>query len=189
MAAIAPTNVFPIAYLIRHPVAVALSEVRAQQADKLPTKRQEILAQLLRDSRPDLSKKFADRIDGMSLFERNIMLWRLDTERVPAKLMDDGKIHLVIYETLCLNMLRETETLLAHFDLDMHEQVRMFIEQLESGDKDAKGMFSVHKQPKETAFRWQKNVTSEQLAQAAEILEGSHTFAWGVDRGDWPAFV
>jgi len=170
-----------VVYLVRHPVGVCSSELRGQLAGKMPTGRQEVLTEFLRDHRPDLLEEYQARIPEMSLLEKNAVLWRNDVELGlrAAKLSD--RCLVVIYEEVCKEPERFDE-IFAHFGMSTHEATREFIGSLAKMHRtptSGQDMFSVMKNPAETAIRWRSQVPAEDQSKVMSLVADSEAFSVG----------
>lgn len=182
LAALAAT---PCLYLVRHPVATCLSVLRGQQAGRMPTGRQGVLGQMLEDHRPDLLERYGPDVDSLSLFEKNLLLWRMDVDRAFEAERENPSVRFVVYETLCRNLHAETERVLSHFGLSMDPQVTSYLDSLSSVSAGSRRMFSVRKNPASTADAWMQRVTDTQQQQAARLLDGHELVERLVSEGVW----
>jgi hypothetical protein len=173
----------PIVYLIRHPVAVADSSLRGQEKGVMPTGRQDVLSDILRDCAADLSLRFGDRVQHMSLLERNALLWRMDVERALATGLAAGPRFLpVVYEQVCRDPLAQFRTVFAHFGLEVPEQTAAFLDSLLAIDQkrsEHSSFFSVVRNPALTAERWRKSVAPDQVDEVMAIVGDSAAYAYG----------
>mgnify|MGYP006433979169 CR=1 FL=1 len=182
LAALATT---PCVYLVRHPIATCLSELRGQQAGKMSTGRQSVLRQILQDHRPDLLERFAADVGRLSQFEKNLLLWRMDVDRAIDCEREHPCVSFVVYETLCHNLHAEAERVLSHLGLNMDPQVTSYLSSLLSVAAGSRRMFGVRKNPAATADAWTQRVSDEQRQQAARLLEGHDLVERLIEEGTW----
>jgi hypothetical protein len=173
----------PVIYLVRHPVAVSDSSARGQERGVMPTGRQEVLVDILRDNANELSLKFGGRVPHMSLLERNALLWRMDVERALRAGMAAGSRFLpILYEQACREPLKQFTRVFAHFGLDVPDQTAAFLQSLLSIDQERSehsSFFSVARNPALTADRWRKTVPQADVDMVMAIVGDSDAYAFG----------
>lgn len=177
MVNLARRTSMPLVYILRHPVAVCASEVRAQAAGKLPTGRQRNMAEVLGKWRPDLLDRYADVLDHLSLIERNALLWRMEVETALDTALASDTVLTITYEALATDPLGVLGTVLDHFGLTLPEQTAEFVASLEDTESSAE-MFSVRKNPAEVAGRWRSEVSASDQQAVLGIVQDSPAFAW-----------
>lgn len=177
MANLARRTSMPIVYIVRHPVAVCASELRAQAAGKLPTGRQRHMAEVLGKWRPDLLEEYAERLEKLSLIERNALLWRMEVETGLRAGLASDTVLTITYEALAMDPLGVLGTVLEHFGLVLPEQTAAFVTSLEDTESSSE-MFSVRKNPTEIADRWRSEVGEADQNAVLDIVRDSPAFAW-----------
>jgi hypothetical protein len=175
----------PCVYLIRHPIAVAMSELRAQEAGKMSVGRQGVIDAMLADHRPDLLERYEAKPSTLTLFEKNLLLWRMDTDRAWVSLQQRSNLHLVAYESLCKNLEAEANRLFGFLDLSMHTDVLAYLDSMTSITVENQSKFSVKKNPQHTCNRWTQHVKAVQLQNARTIIEDSPFYVRYVEEGVW----
>jgi hypothetical protein len=183
-----------VAYLVRHPAAVAASQLRGQKAKVMTSGGDEKVLTLLRSLSPELAKEYEPRLSTMSDLEKNALLWRAEVEYGLAAMRDHPSAKLVIYEALCTQPKAVTQGLFDHFGLELHPQTERFIDQSTNADQAARwssgeavidDYFSVFRNALESMNKWQRDLSDEEKRQIRDIVEGSPAYQQCREMGYW----
>ncbi len=153
----------PIVFLMRHPCAVAISQIRLQWF------KDDYLANFLNQPKlvEDFLFPFKEHIENAKTeFEIAIFAWCIENY-VPLKQLQSGEVHVIFYENFCIDIENEIAKLFGFL----------------GNDYLLKDVLEIAKRPSSLALKhsaiitgknlingWKQNVTVEQLERAMEIL-------------------
>lgn len=153
----------PIILLMRHPCAVANSQVKKNMGINF----EEIFAQ--QDLLEDFLNPFKKEIDrAQNDFEKHIFLWCIENY-VPLKQFEEGEIHLAFYENFCLKPEQEISRLFSFLDKGYHQSIFKALEK-PSATGSASDLPPDKRDLNVRVNGWRKSVTSQQFERAMEIL-------------------
>ena len=185
----------PMVYLMRHPCAVVWSTVKGQKDSIMSTGRQNVLHDLLSRHDPILANRYLNRLETLSVCEKQALLWRIDVERAVKGCQAHQQGLLVIYEQLAESPLEVSQKVFNHFGLEMSPQSVSFIEEstsgqslllrLKRGEIWMNSYFSVFRDPKVASNSWKDEMPRESREQVMEVVRDSKAFEFGATQGLW----
>lgn len=185
----------PIVYLVRHPCATVLSEVRGQQRGQMPSTRQRNLGKILRESAPELAERYEDVIDGNDAVRREALLWRFEVESCVPHVRQSARGMVLTYEQLADDTHRQVRGLLGHFGLPFAEQTERFVDLLlgigakthAAPRKTGWGSkyFSIYRNPRQEKDAWMSKISTEDREKIEKIVGDSEAVAYCARLGRW----
>jgi hypothetical protein len=184
----------PIVYLLRHPCATVLSEVRRQLQGKAGF-RQTNLRALLMEHGPSLVEQFPEVVRGSDVVGRTALLWRCEVETC-INLMRRSTTGLIMtYEQLAEDAHSWAPDILSHLGIEFAEQTRRFIDSLYdlSVHKPAghrrtgwgKKYYSVYRNPREEKDSWKTKISTDDRGKIERIVQGSPAIEYCATLGHW----
>ena len=184
----------PVVYLVRHPCATVLSEVRGLDRRRQPP-REARLREFLLEHSPSLIDRFPEVVSGRDVVSRTALLWRCEVEICASLVGSSPRGLLITYEQLAGDAYSQSGRLLAHLGLSYGEETRQYLDSLHGVRKDATGgprrtgwgnkHFSVYRNPKEEKDAWKKRIPSETRSKIEAVLEGSAPIERLAALGGW----
>ncbi|MEM7031752.1 MAG: sulfotransferase [Chloroflexota bacterium] len=152
----------PNILMLRHPCAVARSQLR--RTEWKPSLKDEFLAQdtLVDDFLHPFVKHIEQAKPG---FETFVFRWCIQNY-VPLKQFKPGEIHLIFYEDLCNEPKAEIDRLFKYMGRDYDETVYQNIRKPSPVSREESAIMSGGS----LIDGWRKQITSDQIAQAVDIL-------------------
>ena len=150
----------PIVLLLRHPCAVAQSKMRLGWDTHLDDflSQEELMADYLHPF-----KKVMEA--ARDSFEKHIMMWCVENY-VPLRQFSDDEMHVVFYETLCLDPEHTLMDLMAFIDRSFSEEVLEIIGMPSALSRESSAIVSGDN----LTDGWRDHVTDEQIARTIDIL-------------------
>ena len=152
----------PIILLLRHPCAVALSQIKNKFINDLNDflNAEELVK--------DFLQPFVDRIkSAQNEFEKSIYLWCIQNY-VPLKQFKEGKIHVAFYENFCNKPEFEISRLFSFLNLKYDDRV---YEQLKRASRTAWEGKQVIISGNHTINGWKKELSDHEIKKALNILK------------------
>jgi hypothetical protein len=150
----------PIVLLLRHPCAVAVSKMKLKWEVPLDA----FLEQ--EELKEDFLAPFLDDIvRAETVFERHIFLWCIENY-VPLRQFERDAIHLMFYENLCTDPLREIEVLFRFLGKRFDERVLL---KFRRPSCQVRADSAVVTGDSLTEV-WKRHVTTEEVRRAIDIL-------------------
>jgi hypothetical protein len=168
-----------ILFIIRHPCAVALSEINKNTPverviDEI-LKQPDLIEDHLKAYVPVLEKaKTPYEIYGAVWAARN----RVIADLIPK--YPEWKI--AYYEDLCIDPGRSFRDLFDHFNLDWTDKVQKYINR--STNKEKPGAFSTYRVTKNQINKWKKKLTPDEINQVRNFVEPFNLPFYNMD-SDW----
>jgi len=161
----------PIILLMRHPCAVASSQLRHKH--RVPSLKQEFLSQeeLMEDFLNPFRKEI-EKAQRQTDFEKRIFRWCIQNY-VPLKQFKRGEIHLAFYENFCEKPRSEIDRLFSFLGKSYDEAVFAKLRKPSPQSRADSAIISGGS----LIDSWRKHVTDEQIRRAVEILS-----LFGLDR-------
>jgi hypothetical protein len=164
----------PVVMIIRHPCAVALSQLRilgaASDSDERVDALQRQHDRLMADAalHTDFLAPFKESVAAISNpFEQAIVAWCIQN-LVPLRQLPSGTAHIAFYESLCQEPEREFTSLFAHLGRDFDAAILARVTTPSSTSFGQDGVAS----PGAAWHRpWRHKLSAAQLARAQEIAE------------------
>ena len=185
----------PIAYVIRHPCATVISEVRGQQRGNMPSTRQRNLGKILRENAPAMADRFEEVLSGTDAVRREALLWRFEVESCVPLVRQSSRGMVMTYEQLADDTHGETTRLLGHFGLRFAEQTKQFVDMLLAIGATSPGArrwtgwgdkyFSIYRNPQQEKDAWKSKISSDDRRKIEEIVEDSDAVAYCATLGRW----
>lgn len=150
----------PIILLLRHPCAVACSKLKLNWDTHLEEylSQEELIEDYLFPVKKEIEKAKSD-------FEKHIFLWCIENY-VPLKQFNEGEIHLVFYENLCINPEREIKKLFSFLNKKYNDGAIDNINNPSSLSRSDSAIVT----GESLIDMWRKYVSKEQIIKAEEIL-------------------
>lgn len=153
----------PIVFVLRHPCAVAASQLRTPRGKTVPIEEQLEQSKLVEDH----LAPFLDTMTGREdLFERQIVWWCMENY-VPLRQLESGDAHVVFYETMCTQPEGELESLFGFLGLKLDEGVWKQFRRPSS----MSGGWSAIRHGQDLIESWRKRVSESQVKEAVRIIE------------------
>ncbi len=183
----------PLVYIVRHPCGNLLSITKGQKAGLMPTERRELLDPLLKSLTPDLHEQFRNRLPGLTILEKETLLWRASVEHCCRNVMKSKHALLVFYENLCKDPVGVTQEVMDCFGLGLDDKVRHFLEGAATSSNAHVGgrvgfsrqYFSVNKNSQTVAYRWRTELTEDQKSSIMDIVGDSFVWRLGQKEAGW----
>jgi hypothetical protein len=184
----------PVVYLVRHPCATVLSEIRGQGHERNPA-RQRRLRELLLEHAPEYVELFPDVVAGSDVASRTALLWRCEVEACANVIRSSARGMLLTYEQLAADAYRQSERMFGHLGLEFGDATRRYLDELH-GERTAasKGRrrtgwgrkyFSVYRNPKEEKDSWKRRITVDEQRKIEAIVRGSPAIEHLASLGGW----
>lgn len=158
----------PIVLLLRHPCAVAKSQLRGKHWD---ADLDLFLSQ--EDLMEDFLAPFAHHLEGaQSDFERHVFRWCIQNY-VPLKQFKQGEIHLAFYENFCETPEQEIDRLFAFLGRGYDDAVFSKLQKPSPVTRQDSAVVS----GSSLIDSWREQISAEQIERAVEILS-----LFGLDR-------
>ena len=184
----------PVVYLVRHPCATILSEIRGQGHERNPA-RQRRLRELLLEHAPSYLERFPEIVSGSDVTSRTALLWRAEVEACVGVLRGCRRGMLLTYEQLAGDAYRESERMLAHLGLAFGDGTRRYLDELHGTKAGAaraprrtgwgKKYFSVYRNPKEERDSWMRRITADERRTIESVVQGSPAVEQLAGLGGW----
>jgi hypothetical protein len=116
-----------------------------------------------------------ERLVAMPLAEQLAWHWVVQTEKALDDLDGRDGVKIVCYETLCAHPMQQAGAILDFAGLAMGEQTRRFVRASTDGP-GSRGYYAVRKNPAETPLRWRQELSAEDQARIAAIVEPTRAF-------------
>lgn len=184
----------PVVYLVRHPCATVLSEVRGQGAERKPS-RQRRLRNFLLEHAPSYVEKFPEVIEGSDAVARTALLWRAEVEACVGAVSASGHGMLLTYEQLASDAYRESERMLRHLGLEFGDATRRYLDDLHGTEAGSarlprrtgwgKKYFSVYRNPREEKDSWMRRITADERRRIESVVQGSPVVEQLAVLGGW----
>jgi hypothetical protein len=185
----------PVVYLVRHPCATVLSEVHGQADGKMPSGRQQRLAEVLQDHAPELAERFGDVCRGSDVVLRTALLWRCEIETCLRAIEGSSHGLVMTYEQLADDVHTHTRTMFRHFGLAFRDQTIRFIDALCALDPASRDSprktgwgnryYSVYRNPREQKDAWKARISSTDRRKIESIVEDSAAVSQCASLGGW----
>jgi len=184
----------PIVYLVRHPCATVLSEIRGQGHERNPS-RQRRLRELLLEHAPDYVDQFHAIIAGSDIAARTALLWRVEVEVCATAIRASDRGMLLTYEQLAADAYQESARMLKHLGLEFGDTTRRYLDSLH-GQRPShvrspkrtgwgKRYFSVYRNPREEKDAWKLRITAEEQRKIESVVQGSPAIEQLAVLGEW----
>jgi hypothetical protein len=184
----------PVVYLVRHPCATILSEIRGQGHERNPA-RQRRLRELLREHAPSYLERFPEIVAGSDVTSRTALLWRAEVEECVNIVRSCSRGMLLTYEQLAGDAYQESERMLGHLGLEFGDATRRYLDELHGTKAGAtrpprrtgwgKKYFSVYRNPKEERNSWMRRITAEERHKIESVVQGSSAIEHLARLGGW----
>lgn len=184
----------PILYLVRHPCATVLSEVRGQGRERRPA-RQRRLHELLREHAPWLGQQFPHVVSGSDPVQRTALLWRCEVELCAALVRESSHGLLMTYEELAGDAYNNSARMFAHFGIAFTPQTKDYLDALHREERGrvkgprrtgwGKAYFSVYRNPKSEVDSWKQRITADEQQKIEQIVQGSPVIEHLAALGKW----
>lgn len=115
------------------------------------------------------------RFAAMSLAEQLAWHWVVHTEKALDDLEGRDRVKIVCYETLCADPMKHAGAIFEFAGLAMGEQTRRFVRASTAGS-GSRRYYAVRKNPTETPLRWRKDLSTEDQARIASIIEPTRAY-------------
>ena len=157
----------PIIFLIRHPIAVAVSKVKlGWQRDLGKYLRQtDLMDDFLHPFQDEIMRSEERYKESGDSFENHIFSWCIENY-VPLKQFRTGEIHMVFYESCCTNPENETRRLFSYLGEDYDNSI---LNKINSASKLSRKDSPINT-GKNLITSWEKHVTTAQIEKAVAIL-------------------
>jgi hypothetical protein len=159
----------PLVYLLRHPCAVAHSQMKVSdqwKADVGRFLRQEALVE-------DHLQALVPLLEAVETpFERHVAVWCIDNY-VPLRTLPADRVHLAFYEDFCMEPEREVRRLLDHLGEPFTQEALRAVTRPSATTRRDSAIVS----GESLVEGWRRNVTPDEMGGALRILE-----AFGLDR-------
>jgi hypothetical protein len=184
----------PVVYLVRHPCATVLSEIKGQQHGMMPSGRQAHLGEILHKYSPELASKYQDVVRGSDVVKRIALLWRCEVEMCVPMVVRSARGMLMTYEQLATDTATQARRLLEHFGLDYSAQTEAYVNSLHALQAGATAVrrtgwgdryFSVYRNPAGQHLAWKKTITAEQRKKIESGLDGCEVMEICAKLGQW----
>lgn len=191
---LASLQTMPLVYIVRHPCAVVASVMRGQKGGLMPSGRQNVLQNHLKNHEPELYERYGSRIDDLTLAEKEALIWLVEANRSIKACHQSPSCLLVIYEKLTFSPMEMGEKVLHHFGLDMHQQSIDFLEQsrtssnasrVKSGEIGINEYFTVFRDSQKSRERWKTDLSEDDQSRIMNIVKSSDAFLVGANAGVW----
>ena len=110
---------------------------------------------------------------GMSNLEKLAWEWRITNDWVYGAVKDLGNVRTVVYDRVAEDVAREVPALLAWAGLDLDPQVRGYMDRLLGIEGTGDRYFSLNQNPAKSANKWREELTADEQAAVARVVEGS----------------
>ena len=184
-----------IAYLVRHPCATVLSEIRGQRQGVMPGGRQAHLGEIIARYNPELAREFREIVTGADIVKRVALLWRCEVEACVPLVRHSPNGLLVAYERLATETASESRRLLSHFGLRFGDQTQRYIDYLHGLSSKignparrtgwGKKYFSVYRNPGDQHEAWKLQISKEDRQKIDSVVKGSQVFEQCAALGGW----
>lgn len=185
----------PIIYLVRHPCAVAASNVRGQKQGVMFGGRHPILKTLLKKRDDELAERYIPQLEHLNELEKEALLWRMDVEKGFSATQNHENALIIIYENLCDDPHGVSKQAFQHFGLNFSEQTTRYLNSLSQTKSQRSGWFwgefgmnpyfSVARNPAEMKEKWKQQISSADRQRVLTIVQDSPVFQFGVKTGGW----
>jgi hypothetical protein len=150
----------PIVLLLRHPCAVASSELKLRWAPGLDV----FLSQ--RELMADFLEPFREEIEGVRTdFERHVIAWCIEN-LVPLRQLGRGEVHLIFYESLCERPEEEVESLFAFLGKEFDRSVLRRMRRPSLLSREGSAVVSGER----LVDGWRAHVSAGQIERTEELL-------------------
>jgi hypothetical protein len=160
--------------ILRHPCGFVASTLRGESGGKFeggcdaaqdwPIFEKALATQAAREVGLDLTS-----VKAMTDVERLALRWALYCEHAEREITDIDRILAVRYEDVCFDTHTMVEKLFAHCGLALGDQTHSFIDHSISREKS--GYYSVVKDPKRSATKWQSELNPAQIDQVFGVTQ------------------
>ncbi len=184
----------PMIYILRHPCGAVHSIVQGQKKGLLRTGRQNVLSAYMKDHAPALWDRYRGRIEAMSAYQKEALLWRTNVELCYEVIKQNPRVLVVFYEDLCRDPLKISTQVLQTLGLEMDEKVRAFIEasmrprssaRFLAGEVGIRPFFSVFRDPVASMNSWKLGLSPRDRREIVELVKDGEVFAAGARIADW----
>lgn len=181
-------------YLVRHPCAVVSSLEAGQSQGHMAVGRLAVLKGLLEEHDSLLAEEYGSRLESMNVWEKNALLWRMETEVALTAVNSSKLARLIVYEDLCQSPLDRATEVFQHLDVPFGDATERFLttstkvsrgSRLLSGEFLIERYFSVFRDPRESMNKWRTILPAAAQAQVLEIVRGSAAFQQLLAYGFW----
>ncbi|MEM9006736.1 MAG: sulfotransferase [Cyanobacteria bacterium P01_F01_bin.86] len=158
----------PIIFLIRHPVAVAVSKVKLDWQRSLDKylRQADLMNDFLYPFKDEIVRSEEQYKQSGNTFENHIFSWCIENY-VPLKQFRPDEMHIVFYENCCTDPESETRRLFSYLGQNYDESI---LDKINSASKLSRKDSAINT-GKNLVSSWQKHVTDVQMKRAIEILE------------------
>lgn len=158
-------------YIVRHPCGVVASKLRGIELGRMapPAMYSDMLA---------LPTAVAAGIDkaraaNLSNLEKLAWEWRITNDWVYGAVKALGNVRTVVYDRIAADVAGEVPALLAWAGLDLDPQVRGYLDRLLGIEGTGERYFSLNQNPAKSANKWREELTADEQAAVARVVEGS----------------
>lgn len=183
----------PIVYLVRHPCATVLSEVRGQANGRLS--RQQRLRELLLEQSPWLIEQFPEVVAGKDVVSRTALLWRSEVETCAAEVRASATGMVLTYEELADDAHLHARRMFAHLGIEFGDQTLEFLDRLYCLSSNralgprrtgwGKKYFSVYRNPRVEKDSWTRRISNDDRRKVESIVQGSPVIEACAVKGRW----
>jgi len=183
----------PVVYLVRHPCATVLSEVRGQAQGRLS--RQQRLRELLLEQSPQLIEQFPGIVAGNDVLARTALLWRSEVESCLASVRASPSGMVLTYEELAGDAHVHARRMFAHLGIGFGDQTLTFLNALYGLGTDrgrgprrtgwGRQYFSVYRNPREERDAWMGKMSGADRRRVESLVQGSPVIEACAAQGGW----
>ena len=188
----------PVVYVVRHPCATVLSEIKGQKAGKMPSGRLNNLKGLLEKHDPALQERYAPRLDQLTFVQKIALLWRIEVERCVRAVRASERGLVMTYEQITEDAYHYADKIFNHFGMTLADETVEFLDRLYSIQPNAvqkqpsnakRGWggqyFTVHRNPKTQKDAWKAKISAEDRQHIESIVAESDAFNFCAALGKW----
>lgn len=166
-------------HILRHPCGYINSVLRGEQSNKFssgtPTWEDwGILKGLLETEIARRAGLTLETLEKASPCQRLAWQWRIVNDKALEDCKGMLQHRVLLYERMCESAEETSRELLSHAGLGMTPSVRKFI--TSSTSKKSNDYYSVSKDPRISAWSWQKNLSNSQKKEIIDIVEKSESW-------------
>jgi hypothetical protein len=158
-------------YLIRHPCGVVGSKLRGAQLGKLPPG--EAYSDWLRFTLARECGLQQHHLASWSQLEIAAWGWTLTNDFVLRTASSQPNVCLLSYDALCRDPLAMTQAVFANVGVSWSEQTADYLRSCLRTDSTATAYYSTRQNPAAAAFRWQTELSAEEIDQIMSIAAHS----------------
>ncbi|NER78827.1 MAG: sulfotransferase [Leptolyngbya sp. SIO1D8] len=187
----------PLVYIVRHPCATVISDIKGQNQGKMPTGRQANLKALLENHDPILLERYGSNLRKLTSIEKTALLWRIEVESCVRAVQSSNKGIVITYEQFAEDAYTQSERVFTHFGMNIADETVQFLDSLYDAKKDSvknsirsegyrgNKYFTIYRNPKSQKNAWKAKISANDRRTIEAIVKDSKVFDFCASLGSW----